>query len=87
MPWYQRFGLAMPVIKLATQPSTCMEGWELIKIMSLWRYCLLAKECELINGSASQNIDRLGENINYKSVSYNCSASSGNALNKSATRP
>ena len=29
----------------------------------LWRYCLLAKECELINGSASQNIDRLGENI------------------------
>jgi alkylation response protein AidB-like acyl-CoA dehydrogenase len=29
----------------------------------LWRYCLLAKECELINGSASQNIDRLGINI------------------------
>jgi alkylation response protein AidB-like acyl-CoA dehydrogenase len=29
----------------------------------LWRYCLLAKECELINGSASQNIDRLGVNI------------------------
>ena len=29
----------------------------------LWRYCLLAKECELINGSASQNIDRLGTNI------------------------
>jgi len=29
----------------------------------LWRYCLLAKECELINGSASQNINRLGENI------------------------
>ena len=29
----------------------------------LWRYCLLAKECELINGSASQNIDRLGLNI------------------------
>jgi len=24
---------------------------------------LLAKECELINGSASQNIDRLGLNI------------------------
>ncbi|MBL6822116.1 MAG: acyl-CoA/acyl-ACP dehydrogenase [SAR86 cluster bacterium] len=29
----------------------------------LWRYCLLAKECELINGSASQNIDRLGINL------------------------
>ena len=29
----------------------------------LWRYCLLAKECELINGSASQNIERLGLNI------------------------
>ena len=29
----------------------------------LWRYCLLAKECELINGSASQNINRLGKNI------------------------
>ena len=29
----------------------------------LWRYCLLAKECELINGSASQNIHRLGINI------------------------
>ena len=29
----------------------------------LWRYCLLAKECELINGSSSQNIDRLGENL------------------------
>ena len=29
----------------------------------LWRYCLLAKECELINGSASQNTDRLGINI------------------------
>ncbi len=29
----------------------------------LWRYCLLAKECEIINGSASQNIDRLGLNI------------------------
>ena len=29
----------------------------------LWRYCLLAKECELINGSASQNIERLGINI------------------------
>ena len=29
----------------------------------LWRYCLLANECELINGSASQNIDRLGVNI------------------------
>ena len=29
----------------------------------LWRYCLLAKECELINGSASQNIDRLGVNL------------------------
>ena len=29
----------------------------------LWRYCLLAKECELINGSASQNINRLGINI------------------------
>ena len=29
----------------------------------LWRYCLLAKECELINGSASQNIERLGMNI------------------------
>jgi alkylation response protein AidB-like acyl-CoA dehydrogenase len=29
----------------------------------LWRYCLLAKECELINGSASQNIDRLGLNL------------------------
>jgi alkylation response protein AidB-like acyl-CoA dehydrogenase len=29
----------------------------------LWRYCLLAKECELINGSASQNIDKLGLNI------------------------
>jgi alkylation response protein AidB-like acyl-CoA dehydrogenase len=29
----------------------------------LWRYCLLAKECELINGSASQNIEKLGINI------------------------
>ncbi|MDA9141593.1 acyl-CoA/acyl-ACP dehydrogenase [Gammaproteobacteria bacterium] len=29
----------------------------------LWRYCLLAKECELINGSASQNINRLGINL------------------------
>ncbi|MDC1147603.1 acyl-CoA/acyl-ACP dehydrogenase [Gammaproteobacteria bacterium] len=29
----------------------------------LWRYCLLAKECELINGSTSQNIDRLGVNL------------------------
>ena len=29
----------------------------------LWRYCLLAKECELINGSTSQNIDRLGLNL------------------------
>lgn len=29
----------------------------------LWRYCLLAKECELINGSASQNIDKLGFNV------------------------
>jgi alkylation response protein AidB-like acyl-CoA dehydrogenase len=29
----------------------------------LWRYCLLAKECELINGSSRQNIDRLGENL------------------------
>jgi alkylation response protein AidB-like acyl-CoA dehydrogenase len=29
----------------------------------LWRYCLLAKECELINGSASQNLNRLGKNI------------------------
>ena len=29
----------------------------------LWRYCLIAKECELINGSASQNIDKLGTNI------------------------
>ena len=29
----------------------------------LWRYCLLAKECELINGSSSQNIDRLGKNL------------------------
>tara|TARA_B100000287_G_scaffold359077_1_gene351002 strand:+ start:3149 stop:4255 length:1107 start_codon:yes stop_codon:yes gene_type:complete len=29
----------------------------------LWRYCLLAKECELINGSVIQNIDRLGINI------------------------
>ena len=29
----------------------------------LWRYCLLAKECELINGSASQNIERLGINL------------------------
>ncbi|MDC0443257.1 acyl-CoA/acyl-ACP dehydrogenase [Gammaproteobacteria bacterium] len=29
----------------------------------LWRYCLLAKECELINGSTSQNINRLGENL------------------------
>jgi alkylation response protein AidB-like acyl-CoA dehydrogenase len=29
----------------------------------LWRYCLLAKECELINGSSSQNIERLGLNI------------------------
>ena len=29
----------------------------------LWRYCLLAKECELINGSAGQNIDRLGINL------------------------
>jgi alkylation response protein AidB-like acyl-CoA dehydrogenase len=29
----------------------------------LWRYCLMAKECELINGSASQNTDRLGINI------------------------
>ena len=29
----------------------------------LWRYCLLAKECELINGSTSQNINRLGSNL------------------------
>ena len=29
----------------------------------LWKYCLLAKECELINGSDSQNIDRLGVNL------------------------
>jgi alkylation response protein AidB-like acyl-CoA dehydrogenase len=33
------------------------------KDYALWRYCLLAKECELINGSASQNLNRLGKNI------------------------